>query len=258
MNMELTFLGTGTSQGIPIIGCDCGVCRSDDPRDKRMRTSVLVGWNGRQVLIDATPELRLQCLQNDVRRIDAVLITHTHADHIFGLDDVRRFNQLQNSPIDLYAAPQHLKILDKIFGYASAQRGDGNRDIPRLVFHAIDGGFDLYDLEVLPLLLPHGREEVLGFRMGPLAYCTDVSHMPAAAIDQLQGLEILVLGALRPRPHPKHLSIDQAIAVAQTIGAGQTYFVHMSHQVGHQEQEQALPENIHLAYDGLKLTCNGA
>ena len=258
MNMEFTFLGTGTSQGIPIIGCDCAVCCSDDLRDKRMRTSALVGWNGRQVLIDATPELRLQCLHNDVRRIDAVLITHTHADHIFGLDDVRRFNQLQNSPIDLYAAPHHLKTLDNIFGYTCAQRDLGNRDIPRLVFHTIDGGFGLYGLKILPLILPHGRDQVLGFRLGPLAYCTDVSDMPTEAVDQLQGLELLVLGALRPRPHPKHLSIDEAVAVAQTIGAHQTYFVHMSHQIAHQEQEHALPENIHLAYDGLKLTCDGA
>ncbi len=254
MGMELTFLGTGTSQGVPIIGCDCVVCRSTDPRDRRTRTSAVISLDGHNVLIDATPELRIQCLQNDVRRLDAILITHTHADHIFGLDDVRRFNQLQDQVLDLYADADHLRFLERVFGYTQAARNGHNKDLPRFHFRAVNGAFELFGHTVIPLRLPHGRDEVLGFRIGPMAYCTDVSEMPGQVVEQLRGVDILVLGALQPKPHPKHLSIDQAIEAARAIGAGQSWFVHMCHHVSHQEQEKELPDGIHLAYDGLKLT----
>jgi len=256
MGIEITFLGTGTSQGIPIIGCDCAVCRSDDPRDQRSRTSILVSLDGHNVLIDATPELRLQCLQNDVRRLDAILITHTHADHIFGLDDVRRFNQIQGEPINLYATPLHLAALEKVFGYAQADRAGKNPDLPRLIFNAIDmeiGRFSLWGCDIIPLLLPHGRALSTGFRMGPLAYCTDLSAMPDDTLRKLAGVELLVLSALRHKPHPAHLSLAQAQELAQRIGAKQTFLVHLAHQVSHRQQEKLMPADIRLAYDGLKV-----
>jgi len=253
MNVEITFLGTGTSQGVPTIACDCEVCRSADPRDKRMRTSALVSLDGHPVLIDTTPDLRVQCLQNNVRGVDAVLITHTHADHFLGLDDIRRYTQIQQSPIDLYVHRQHYASLEKVFGYAQAERAGSNPDLPHLWFHPVEKPFSLFGHEVIPILFPHGRAVVTGFRIGPLAYCTDISGMPTEAAAQLQDLELLVLGALRPQPHPAHLSIDQAVEVAQRIGAKQTYLVHMSHQVCHQEQDGLLPDSIHLAYDGLKI-----
>jgi len=256
MTLELTFLGTGTSQGIPMIGCDCPVCRSDDPRDRRTRTSALVSWDDRNILIDATPELRLQCLHAEVRRVDACLITHTHADHIFGLDDLRRFNQIQGEAIPLYSLDRHRTTLEKVFGYARADRAAGNLDLPRFVFNTLepDRVFSLFDRDIETLLLPHGDSRVLGFRFGPLAYCTDLSGMPDETVGRLQGLDHLVLGALRPKPHPKHLSLDQAVELAHRLNAKHTWFVHMGHQVSHRTVETQLPDNMHLAYDGLKLT----
>ena len=251
--MEITFLGTGTSQGVPTIACDCEVCRSADPRDKRMRTSALINLAGHHVLIDTTPDLRVQCLQNDVQHVDAVLITHTHADHFLGLDDIRRFTQIQQSPIDLYIHRQHYASLEKVFGYAQAERAGDNPDLPHLNFHPVEKPFSLFGYEVIPIPFPHGRTVVTGFRIGPLAYCTDISEMSAEAAAQLQDLELLVLGALRPKPHPAHLTIAQAVEVARRIGAKQTYLVHMSHQVCHQEQDKLLPDTIRLAYDGLKI-----
>jgi phosphoribosyl 1,2-cyclic phosphate phosphodiesterase len=255
MAIELTFLGTGTSHGVPIIGCDCEVCRSTDRRDKRMRTSAVVSLDGHNVLIDTAPELRMQCLQNDIRRMEACLITHTHADHIFGMDDLRRFNQIQGNSIDLYASAEHLVTLNKVFGYALAERAGDNPDVPHLIFNTIVPGdsFSLFGHEVKPLLLPHGHENVTGYRIGRLAYCTDISGMPEAAAEELADLNVLVLGALRPKPHPKHLSIDQAIEVAERIGAKRTYFVHVTHQVSHRECEKYLPNNIELAYDTLRI-----
>jgi phosphoribosyl 1,2-cyclic phosphate phosphodiesterase len=253
MSIEITFLGTGTSQGIPTIACDCAVCLSEDPRDKRMRTSALVNLDGHSVLIDTTPDLRFQCLANDIRRVDAVLITHTHADHFLGLDDIRRFTQIQQSPIDLYVHRQHYDSLEKVFGYTQAKRAGSNPDLPHLYFHAVEEPFSLFGYEVIPITLPHGRAMVTGFRIGPLAYCTDVSEIPPEAIAQLKDLELLVLGALRPKPHPAHLTIAQAVEVARRIGAKQTYLVHMSHSVSHREQDALLPDTIRLAYDGLKV-----
>ena len=214
----------------------------------------MISLDGHNILIDATPELRIQCLQNDIRRVEAILITHTHADHIFGLDDVRRFNQLQDRVIDLYADADHLRLLAKVFGYTQAKQNGNNKDMPRFHFREVSGPLELFGHTVIPLRLPPGWGEVLGFRIGPVAYCTDASEMPGNVVEQLRGIDTLVLGALQPKPHPKHLSIDQAIEAARAIGARQTWFVHMCHHVSHQKQEKELPDGIHLAYDGLKLT----
>ena len=212
--LELLFLGTGTSHGIPMIGCDCAVCHSEDPRDRRTRTSVLLSWEGKNVLIDATPELRIQCLANDVRRLDAVLITHSHADHVFGLDDMRRFTQMQGTPLGIYAGSAHIEALERVFGYARADRSNENPDLPHLVFHCIEGCFELLGREVRPLLFRHGAGTSVGYRIGPVAYCTDVSDIKEAMLEELRGLEVLVLGALRWKTHPAHLSIDEAIRIS--------------------------------------------
>ena len=254
MTIEITFLGTGTSQGIPMIACDCTVCRSDDPHDNRTRTSALLTWNGHNILIDATPELRVQCLANDVQRVDAVLITHTHADHIFGLDDIRRFNQSQRQPIPIYAHPDHLSQLEDIFGYARADRAAGNLNLPQFLFRPITGPFELFGRQITPRQLPHGPSLSLGFRIGPLAYCTDLSAMTDDTIAQLQDLDLLVLGALRPRPHPTHLSFDQAIELVARIAPRHTRFVHLTHDVSHAATQPTLPPDIQLAHDRLRIT----
>jgi len=250
MSMTLTFLGTGTSQGIPMIGCDCAVCRSEDPRDRRTRTSVLLSWDGKNVLIDATPEVRIQCLANDVRRLDAVLITHAHADHVFGLDDMRRFTQMQREPLGVYAGAAHIEALERVFGYARADRSKGNPDLPHLVFHRVEGSIELLGREVRPLVFRHGAARSVGYRIGSLAYCTDLSDVEETMLEELRGLEVLVLGALRWKPHPAHLSIEAAVRVSERVGARETYFVHMSHAVSQREEER-LPGNVHFAYDGL-------
>lgn len=254
MAMDITFLGTGTSQGIPMIGCDCEVCRSDDPRDKRLRTSAIITLDGRNLLIDVTPEFRLQCLAHHIRRVDAVLITHTHADHIFGMDDLRRFNQLQQQPLEVFAVPEHLASLEKVFGYARADRPDSNPDLPQLIFQPITGPWELFGHRIIPLRLPHGRTTSIGYRIGPLAYCTDLTGMPTDVLAQLQGLDTLVLGALRPEPHIAHLSLDQAIALAQQLQPRQTWLIHMGHLVSHHQVESQMPAGIRLAYDGLKIS----
>jgi phosphoribosyl 1,2-cyclic phosphate phosphodiesterase len=254
---QITFLGTGTSQGIPMIGCNCPVCRSSDPRDQRLRTSALVHLDEHNLLIDTTPEFRLQCLRNNIQRVDAVLITHAHADHIFGMDDLRRFNQMQKGPIPVYAGLEHLPILKNVYGYAQTGQATPNIDLPLLDFRQIEGEFSLFDRRMIPLPLPHGRGRVLGYRIGNLAYCTDLSSMPDIVFSQLQGLDLLVLGALRPKPHPAHLSLDQAIELARKINARQTYFIHLSHHISHSHYENLLPERMHLAYDGLTIEIEG-
>lgn len=243
-----------------MIACDCHVCKSTDPRDKRNRTSALITVGSQNILIDATPELRLGCLANNITRLDAVLITHTHADHIFGLDDVRRFNQVQGQPINIYAYADHIRIIDRVFGYARADRATGNPNLPQFIFNQIDmqnpEGIPICSQKILPLTLLHGKDITLGYRIGPLAYCTDLSEMPQETIEKLQDLDTLVLGALRPRPHATHLTFDQAIELSQKINPKRTYFVHMAHDVKHAEYETLLPPSIQLAYDGLKITIN--
>lgn len=258
MKLAITFLGTGTSQGIPVIGCDCEVCTSDDPRDKRLRTSAVIHLPGRNILIDTTPDLRTAALNVNLRQVDAIFITHTHADHVLGLDDVRRFSQLSGEPIDLYCSAEDIPRIDKVFGYGRVKEDRPfNPDIPQLRFHAVEGPFELFGHQVEPLSLPHGSRDVLSFRIGALAYCTDVSEMPEWAYERLQGLDTLILGALRPRNHPKHLTIDQAVAVARRLSPRQSYFVHMAHQVSHATVQATLPDGIELAYDGLCVDIEG-
>jgi phosphoribosyl 1,2-cyclic phosphate phosphodiesterase len=251
--VKFVFLGTGTSHGIPMIGCDCPVCTSADPRDKRSRPSVLVQWNNVNVLVDTAPELRLQCLANDVTHIEAVLFTHHHADHVTGLDDLRRFNWIQRTALPCYGSALTLRKLQEMFSYAFRQDDKYPSAKPDLALHPVDGPFEIGGREVVPIPLLHGRMPVLGFRFGPVAYCTDCSFIPPESMALLEGLDTLVLDALRRRPHPTHFNLEQAIEWAQQIGARQTYFTHIAHELGHQSTNEELPPNMHLAHDSLVL-----
>ena len=253
--MKVTFLGTGTSHGIPMIGCDCEVCASTDPRDKRTRVSIRVEYDdGTSILVDTTPELRLQCLVHDVRRCDAVLYTHHHADHIMGLDDLRRFNWIQGGAIACYGLPSTLDRVTHAFDYAFSYDPDYVSAKPELNVHAVDGPFEVLGKRVVPIPLLHGEMPILGFRFGDFAYCTDCSAVPDDSMPLLTDLDVLVLDALRIRPHPTHFNLAQAVEFAPRINARRTLFTHIAHELMHEPTNRGLPEGMALAYDGLQLT----
>ncbi len=251
MSVRLTVLGSGTSHGIPMIGCDCAVCTSPDPRDRRMRPSVLFSFDGGAVLIDTSPELRLQALAQGVRRVDAICLTHHHADHVAGLDDVRRFNWLRGGPIAVYGNAETIRGVRAMFPYAFRDDPDYPSSKPDLHPQVVDGPFEVCGREVIPVPLLHGRMPVLGYRIGGIAYCTDCSEIPPASREMLRGLDVLVLDALRRRPHPTHFNLAQAVEVAREIGARRTYFTHIAHELAHAQTNAELPRGMELAWDGL-------
>ncbi len=253
MDLQLTILGSGTSHGIPMIGCRCGVCRSDDPRDRRTRTSALFSVGERNILVDTAPELRLQCLACDVTRVDAVLFTHTHADHVTGLDDVRRFNDLHGGELPVYGTPETLARLRRMFDYAFEDDPSYPSAKPRLRGVPIDGPFEVFGHRVVPLPYDHGPTRVTGFRIGRAAYCPDCNFIPDATRERLADLDVLVLNALRRRPHPTHFTLEEAVAEARRIGARRTYFTHIAHELPHEATCAELPEGMALAHDGLVL-----
>jgi phosphoribosyl 1,2-cyclic phosphate phosphodiesterase len=248
--MQVTFLGTGTSTGVPVPTCHCEICSSDDPRDKRLRPSVLVEWDGGSILVDSATDLRLQALRHDIDRIDAVLYTHAHADHILGLDDLRLYNWRQRQPVPIYGSPETLAALTRTFWYVF-EPGPSENTRPEIDLRPITGPFRLHERDVVPVPLMHGRLPILGYRIGKLAYLTDVSEIPETSYALLHDLDVLVLNALRERPHPTHLNLDGARLCAERIGAQQTYLTHASHEVHHATVSAALPPGIELAYDGL-------
>jgi len=253
--IDVIVLGSGTSHGVPMIGCDCPVCRSDDPRDKRTRPSIWVQYEGVRFLVDTSPELRLQCLANSIQAVDAVLFTHHHADHVAGLDDLRRFNWMTKRAVPCYGTQRTLDGLRRMFSYAFEPAGDSPHSRPQLELFPIDqAAFEVRGARIVPIPLMHGPMPVLGFRFGPFAYCTDCSAVSEDSMSRLEGTQVLILDALRHDDHPTHLSLKQAVALAERISAKQTYFTHMAHQLGHAATNAMLPAGMALAHDGLKIT----
>lgn len=250
---ELTFLGTGTSNGIPMIGCHCPVCTSTDPRDQRSRTSAVIRDGERTFLIDTSPELRLQAIANGVERIDAVLFTHLHADHTAGLDDLRRFNELAQAHLPVYADAVTAANLLERYAYAFVDQFSFYGGKPDLILNVFDGPFDLFGRKIVPIPVQHGRIVVQGFRIGDLAYVTDAKTIPPSSMELLQDLDILVLNALRDRPHPVHLSLSEAVAIIEELQPRAAYLVHLSHELSHADASSRLPANVQVAYDGLTI-----
>lgn len=254
MSAELIFLGTGTSQGVPMIACPCEVCRSTDPRDKRLRTSALLRCGGLDMVIDAGPDFRTQMLAAGVQRLDAILLTHEHKDHTGGLDDVRAYNYFTGRPVDLWATGRVQMALRREYAYAFEEHPYPGA--PEITLHTIGREpFDVKGVEVVPVQGLHMRLPVTGFRIGAIAYLTDFNHIEAGEIDKMRGVEVLVVNALGHREHISHFNLEQAIALARSVGASRTYLTHTSHRIGlYAAVEPTLPEGIHLAYDGLTIT----
>ena len=260
--MRLTFLGTGTSFGVPQIGCRCPTCTSTDPRDRRTRTAALIETNGKRLLIDTPPELRLQLVAAAVDHVDAVLFTHAHADHVHGIDDLRALTVRQGAMLPAYSSRGTMAELAAKFPYIfdPAIVVPAGTSKPELAPHVLEPGktTSIAGVAVLPVALPHGNHEVFGYRIGPVAYLTDVKVIPESVIDVLKDLDVLVLNALLSRPHPLHLSVPEAVAAAQRVGARRTFFTHLTHENTHAALAAKLPAGIAPAYDGLVIDLPGA
>lgn len=255
-NCEIVLMGTGTSVGVPVVGCDCDVCRSENPRNQRTRSGVLVRAPHGNFVIDTPPELRLQLVRERVELVHAALYTHSHADHIFGLDDLRICGHRLDQAIPLYCEAVVETQLRTSFNYAFAETTLNTHRfaLPRLRFERIgEQPIDLLGVRVQPVRLLHGNLPILGFRIARVAYCTDVSHIPDASWPHLENLDVLVLDALRESPHPTHFSVDQALQVAARVGAKRTYLTHLSHSLEYDATNARLPEGVELAYDGLRI-----
>ncbi|MDR3365600.1 MAG: MBL fold metallo-hydrolase [Prevotellaceae bacterium] len=252
--MNLTFLGTGTSQGIPMVGCGCRTCRSADPRDKRLRTSAMLEANGATLVVDAGPDFRAQMLRENVKRLDAILLTHEHTDHIGGLDDVRAFNYFMSRPMPLYAEERVQRQVRKAFAYAfDKNKYPGSPEIEQITIYA-NQPFEVQGVRVLPVRTMHAQLPVLGFRVGGLAYITDTNFVSRESKRLLEGCEVLVVNALRREPHLSHFTLGEALRLIEELKPARAYLTHVSHQLGlYAELQPTLPSNVQLACDGLKI-----
>lgn len=237
--------------GVPTLGCHCAVCESSDPHDKRTRPSVLLSYGGRNVVIDTTPDFRYQAMRAHIDRLDAVVYTHAHADHILGLDDIRPFNLKQKGVVPIYASAETLALLRRQFAYIFDE-APAESTVPLVELHEIDGPFDLYGARIIPVAAMHGSQPVLGFRLGSVAYLTDFSRVPESSKALLQNLDHLILDALRYVPHPTHSTVEQSLALVRELKPQHAWFTHICHDLGHAEANTRLPENVRLAYDGLQ------
>ncbi len=251
--MKLTLLGTGTSQGVPVIGCDCPVCRSDDPRDNRLRSSALLTVGDSRILIDAGPDLRQQMLRAQVRHLDAILLTHEHNDHVIGLDDIRPFNFQTGHPMAVYALPRVMEEVRRRFDYVFGHPIPG---LPRIDLLPIDPQVPLHldTLKIVPIEVLHGRLPILGFRIDELAYLTDVKTIPAAERSKLEGIRYLVVNALHHRQHPTHMTLQEALELIGELNPERAWLTHVSHEMGRvRDLEATLPPGVSFAYDGLEM-----
>jgi phosphoribosyl 1,2-cyclic phosphate phosphodiesterase len=252
LSLKITLLGTGTSTGVPMVACDCTVCRSDDPRDKRLRVSVLIEHEDKNIVIDTSADFREQMLRNNVRHLEAVIYTHHHYDHIAGFDDLRAFQFLRKKAPTCYADAATADNIKRVFNYAfgaAMQKGGGLPEVPVEIIGTVR--FDVLGLNVIPIPLLHGKMPILGFRIGSFAYLTDCSKIPSTSMKLLRDLDVLVLDGLRHKPHPTHLSIEESVKIADKLGARMTYLTHMNHDILHARDEKHLPSNVRFGYDGL-------
>ena len=248
--MKVTILGCGTSFGVPMIACKCPVCASSDPKNKRSRTSVLLTEGGKNILVDTTTDLRMQAIANGIERVDAVLYTHHHAEHIHGIDELRRFNWIQGESIPCYGSPETLDRLKTIFGYIFVNPGRPGWQ-PNLTTHDVEGPFQLFGMDVVPVEVMHGDLPIFGYRFGEFAYITDFSEIPEESEELLKGLKVLVLEALRYEPHPSHVTLAQALEVVERLKPGRAVLTHMAHQFDYKAVMAELPKGVELAYDGM-------
>jgi len=248
--MKVTFLGTGTSHGVPMIGCDCSVCRSENPKNTRSRSSILLSKNGKNILVDASTDMRMQALRANILHVEAIILTHTHADHVFGLDDIRRYNAIQKASIPLYADALSIEGIRKTYYYIFEQTQEGGGKPQIEIRHISEDALEVCGIPVLPLPVLHGELAVKGYRFGKFAYVTDCSYIPDETLEKMEGLDVLVLGALKKKKHKTHFSLSEALDVVEKLKPKRAFFTHICHELEHEAINEELPPYVRLAYDG--------